>query len=155
MRERGSRRTRQPHRRLVRVLAQISDHFGGRPIYVISGFRRPGGYTRETSRHTSGRAMDLRVRGVPITAVRDYARSLDRVGVGFYPESRFVHVDVREDRAYWVDTSAPGEAPEYRRRNRGTDTETESDAETDPGEETESDAETAASTNPASAADPA
>jgi LysM repeat protein len=157
MRERGSRRTREPHRRLVRVLAQISDHFGGRPIYVISGFRRPRGYTRETSRHTSGRAMDLRVRGVPITALRDYARTLDRVGVGFYPESRFVHVDVREERAYWIDTSSPGEAPEYRRRNRGSDSETDSETESETDSEPDSDAETETASSPgsASASDPA
>ncbi len=149
MRERGSRRTRRPHRRLVWVLSRISDHFGGRPIYVISGFRSAGGYTRETSRHTSGRAMDLRVRGVPITALRDYARTLDRVGVGFYPESRFVHVDVREQRAYWVDTSAPGEAPRYRRRNRNAGTEGDgADDDSAPDGEAEAEAEDAESPTP-------
>ncbi len=140
MRERNSRHTHEPHRRLVQVLAQISDHFGGRPIYVISGFRQAGGYTRETSRHTQGRAMDMRIRGVPIAAIRDYARTLDRVGVGFYPESRFVHVDVREERAYWVDTSAPGQAPEYRRRQRDG---TEGDDDDEEGDAAEAESETA------------
>jgi uncharacterized protein YcbK (DUF882 family) len=119
MRENGSRRSHEPHRRLVAMLAQISDHFGGREIHVISGFRRAGGFTSEESRHTEGRAMDIRVRGVPNTALRDYCRTLDRAGCGFYPHSSFVHVDARDRSAYWVDTSSRGEMPKYHRELRG------------------------------------
>lgn len=110
-----------PNPRLMAVLTRISDHFGGRRIHIVSGYRRPGGYTRDTSRHTRGDAMDLRIEGVPITAIRDYCRSLPNVGCGFYPTSRFVHVDVRERSEYWIDWSGPGQAPSYRRPATATE----------------------------------
>lgn len=132
MRHRGTGRQTLPHRRLVQVLTQISDHFGGREISILSGYRPPGGHTEEESRHVSGRAMDIRVRGVPNRALRDYARTLDRVGVGYYPNSTFVHVDVRERSAYWVDRSGRGEAPDYVRDRAERE-------RIDAGEETEDD----------------
>lgn len=105
-----------PSARLLELLARVSDHFGGRTIHVISGFREAGGYTRETSQHVAGHAIDIRIDGVPNTTLRDYLRTHDRVGVGFYPRSHFVHLDVRDRSTYWVDWSRPGEAPRYQRR---------------------------------------
>lgn len=106
-----------PPRRLVAMLARISDHFGGRTITLVSGYRETGGYTRATSRHVEGHALDIRVRGVPATELRDYVRStFERVGVGYYPRSTFVHIDVRDRNRYWVDWSRPGQRPQYQRR---------------------------------------
>lgn len=112
---------RMPNPRLLAVLTRISDHFGGRRIQIVSGYRKPGGYTRDTSRHTQGDAMDLRIDGVPITAIRDYCRSLTNVGCGYYPTSRFVHVDVRDRSEFWIDWSGPGQAPRYSRPDGATD----------------------------------
>ncbi len=112
---------RAPDPRLLAVLTRISDHFGGRRIQIVSGYRRAGGYTRDTSRHTQGDAIDIRIEGVPVTSVRDYCRTLTNVGCGYYPTSRFVHVDVRDRAAYWVDWSGPGQAPNYRRPAGGED----------------------------------
>ncbi len=102
-----------PHPRLAALLAAISDHFGGREITIVSGRREAGGYTRESSRHTEGRATDIRVRGVPMRALWDYCRTLVSTGCGYYPRSSFVHVDVRRTAAQWVDWSAPGRRPRY------------------------------------------
>jgi uncharacterized protein YcbK (DUF882 family) len=102
---------KEPHPRLVRLLAQVSDHFGGRPIHIISGYRHPGGYTKPTSRHVAAQAIDFRIPGVPLEALREYCAKLDHVGVGFYPRSQFVHLDVRRDSARWTDYSGAGEAP--------------------------------------------
>jgi uncharacterized protein YcbK (DUF882 family) len=102
-----------PHPRLVRLLAAISDHFGSREITVVSGRRPVGGRTRESSRHVSGHATDIRVEGVPARAIWDYCRSLRRTGCGLYPRSTFVHVDVREQPAQWVDWSQPGRRAAY------------------------------------------
>ena len=114
---RPGRSTPSPPSRLLEVMARISDHFGGRTIHIVSGYRTAGGSTRESSRHTRGAALDIRIAGVPNTAIRDYVRSsFERVGVGFYPRSRFVHVDVRDRSTYWVDWSRPGESPVYQRR---------------------------------------
>ncbi|MCA9574028.1 MAG: LysM peptidoglycan-binding domain-containing protein [Polyangiales bacterium] len=115
MRERQSDATHEVDERLMRLLVQVSDNFGGRKLYIISGFRTAGGYTRESSRHTQGRAVDFRVDRVANTEVRDYCRQLPDTGVGYYPNSSFVHLDTRSDSAYWVDYSRSGEAPRYRR----------------------------------------
>jgi uncharacterized protein YcbK (DUF882 family) len=100
--------------RLAALVGQVSDHFGGRPLHVVSGFRpySPVQYTAH-SNHNVGRAMDFSVEGVPNTTVRDFCRTFRNAGVGYYPNSTFVHLDVRAARAYWIDYSRPGEAPHY------------------------------------------
>ena len=95
--------------RLLMLMAQVSDHFGGRPLRVVSGFRTTSWV--EESKHPLGRACDFVVLGVPNKVLRDYLRSLDSVGVGYYPNSTFVHMDVREKTTYWVDYAGPGEPP--------------------------------------------
>jgi hypothetical protein len=102
------------HERLIRVITQVSDHFGGRTLRVVSGFRpwSQDQYTTE-SKHNIGQALDFSIPGVPNEAVRDFCRSFRDVGCGYYPNSSFVHLDVREQTAHWVDYSGPGEAPRY------------------------------------------
>ena len=113
MRRDEDEHVRSVHPRLGALLAKISDHFGGREIRVVSGFREAGGSTRETSRHTQGRATDIQVAGVPARAVFEYCRSLAQTGCGLYPNSAFVHVDVREHNGQWVDWSSPGRRARY------------------------------------------
>jgi hypothetical protein len=95
-------------------LTKVSDHFGGRTIEIISGYRpyRKGQWTRN-SRHNHGKAIDFRVVGVPNAALRDYCGRFERVGVGYYPNSYFVHLDVRKRKTRWVDYSRPGKRPVY------------------------------------------
>src|SRR5262245_26508542 len=75
------------------------------PFQVISGYRSPesNAYLRgrsansgvaSMSQHVLGRACDVRLRGLRIEAIRDAALSMKRGGVGYYPASDFVHVDV-------------------------------------------------------------
>jgi uncharacterized protein YcbK (DUF882 family) len=45
-------------------------------------------------------AVDIRVPGRSLQAVRDAAKALRAGGVGYYPASSFVHVDVGRVR-YW------------------------------------------------------
>jgi len=104
---------RAAHPRLARLLATISDHFGGREVSLISGFRASGGYTRQTSRHIHGRAADIRVAGVSRRLVWEYCRSLANTGCGYYPRSTFVHVDARPRHGQWVDWSRPGKRRRY------------------------------------------
>lgn len=100
--------------RLVALIGQVSDHFGGRPLHIVSGFRpySPVQYTAH-SNHNVGHAMDFSVDGVPNTVLRDFCKSFRNAGVGYYPNSSFVHLDVRTGKAYWIDYSRPGEAPHY------------------------------------------
>jgi uncharacterized protein YcbK (DUF882 family) len=48
----------------------------------------------EHSQHMLAKAIDIRVPGVSTARLRDTALSLQAGGVGYYPVSRFVHVDV-------------------------------------------------------------
>ncbi len=100
--------------KLVENLAKVSDHFGGKSLEIISGFRpkTPNQYTAH-SNHNVGAAMDFRIQGVPNEVLRDYCRTFKNTGVGYYPNSLFVHFDVRQQTTYWVDLSGPGQAPRY------------------------------------------
>jgi LysM repeat protein len=95
-------------RDLVKLIVRVSDVFGGRPIQLVSGYR-PG----HRSRHAHGAAIDFYVKGVPNWALRDYGLTLDKVGVGYYPNSNHVHLDVRDRKTTWVDVSKPGKRARY------------------------------------------
>ena len=99
-----------PH--LVELLYRVADHFGAPEVRVVSGFRAESGH----SNHALGRAVDFIIPGATDSAVAEYARSLGDVGVGFYPVSGFVHLDVRDRPTTWVDTSGPGGSPRYAHR---------------------------------------
>jgi uncharacterized protein YcbK (DUF882 family) len=109
-------------KRLVQLLGVMSNHFGSRRIEVVSGFR-PYTPTQSTphSNHNHGKAIDFRVLGVPNEAVRDFCRTLRDVGCGYYPNSTFVHLDVRATNAFWIDFSRPGEPPRYNAPNVDAD----------------------------------
>jgi uncharacterized protein YcbK (DUF882 family) len=72
-------------------------------IDIICGYRTPWSneFLRRTttgvashSQHMEGKAIDIRIPGVPTLQLRNAALALHRGGVGFYPKSAFVHVDV-------------------------------------------------------------
>lgn len=48
----------------------------------------------EHSQHMAAKAIDIRVPGVSTVRLRNAALSLHEGGVGYYPTSKFVHVDV-------------------------------------------------------------
>lgn len=100
--------------RLIALLADVSEHFGWRPMRVVSGWRDHSYF--EDSRHKHSQAVDFSIQGVDNTVLRDYVRRFRNCGVGYYPNSSFVHLDVREAAAYWVDYAGPGEAPRSKPR---------------------------------------
>lgn len=104
----GGSRPAMPER-LVRLLIEVSDTFGGRPIRLVSGYRTTSYF--QDSRHKLSSAIDFLVVGVPNAVVCEYLREIEDVGVGYYPNSSFVHLDVRDHSAYWVDYAGPGEPP--------------------------------------------
>ncbi len=99
--------------RLIALLADVSEHFG-RPLRIVSGWRDHSYF--EDSRHKHSQAVDFSIPGVDNTVVRDYLRRFRNCGVGYYPNSSFVHLDVRDTAAYWVDYAGPGEAPRSKPR---------------------------------------
>lgn len=98
------------HNDLLTRLQKVALRFPGKTIEIVSGHRPDA---RDTSRHHHGRALDIRVDGVSREVLRDFLRSMDETGVGYYPNSYFVHMDVRDKRGYWVDRSGPGERADY------------------------------------------
>jgi hypothetical protein len=96
---------------LVQLLVQVSDTFGGRTIHIASGFRESS-FVKE-SRHPHGAACDFSVAGVPNVALFAFLSTLSHVGVGYYPNSTLVHLDVRPKKSIWVDLSEPSEPPRY------------------------------------------
>ena len=102
--------------RLVERLELVVDHFrkaGERArITLVSGYRpkSTGSY------HATGRALDFRIEGVGNEALVAFCKTLPDTGCGYYPNSVFVHMDVRDPGAghvSWIDASKPGEAPRY------------------------------------------
>ena len=90
--------------RLFDLLHQVRQLVGGdRPFEVISGYRCPttnstlrntrGGGVARNSLHMEGRAIDIRLPGVPLADLRDAAVSLKAGGVGYYAGQQFIHVD--------------------------------------------------------------
>lgn len=71
-------------------------------FHIISGYRSPASNemlrksstgVAQKSLHTLGMAVDLRLPGIKLEALRDMAISLQGGGVGFYPKSDFIHID--------------------------------------------------------------
>lgn len=84
--------------RLQRLRTKI-----GRPIYITSGFRtvehnrNVGG--SPNSQHLLGKAADIQVNGLSITALLAEVRSVGFRGIGLYDS--YIHVDVRQTPAFW------------------------------------------------------
>lgn len=71
-------------------------------FHIISGYRSPASNemlrksstgVAQKSLHTLGMAVDLRLPGTKLEDLRDMAINLQGGGVGFYPESDFIHID--------------------------------------------------------------
>lgn len=91
---------------LERVTTLVSP---GDTLHVISGYRSPlsnqtlaaqsNGVARH-SLHLDGKAIDIRIPGRNLSWLRDSALSLKAGGVGFYPNSQFVHLDTGRVRSW-------------------------------------------------------
>ena len=97
---------------IVTRLAAIAREFPGKTVSLVGERRAPN----RGSQHQTARAIDLRVNGVDNADLAAFCRTLPDTGCGYYPNSSFVHVDVRCPSAgtvFWIDASGPGEPPKY------------------------------------------
>jgi uncharacterized protein YcbK (DUF882 family) len=95
---------------LLDALYDLRDRLGTEaPFEVISGYRSPktnavlanaGSGVARRSLHMRGMAIDIRVPGRSLRRLRTAAVALKAGGVGFYPKSGFIHLDVGRVR-YW------------------------------------------------------
>ena len=92
---------------LLHTLGQKMDSSG--PLHIISGYRSPetNSLLHSLSKgvaghslHIEGKAIDIRIPGHDLKVLQKAAVDLQRGGVGYYPASDFVHVDVGRVR-YW------------------------------------------------------
>ena len=113
---------RAVRRELYEQLSRINDHFEGKQIFLVSGFRFA---ERNSSRHYHASAMDIRIPGVSINEMYKYAESLDAggMGLGIYPTSQFIHVDFRapgEPSYRWTDYSGHGGGGGHKKATKPT-----------------------------------
>jgi uncharacterized protein YcbK (DUF882 family) len=90
--------------RLFDALHGIHEKLGAsQPFQIISGYRSPATNAMLHSRsdgvashsqHLLGKASDIRLEGVDLVRLHKAALSQGAGGVGYYPVSNFVHVDV-------------------------------------------------------------
>jgi uncharacterized protein YcbK (DUF882 family) len=96
--------------RLYDLLHELAAAASVPPRYqIISGYRSPatnamlsarGGGVSSSSLHMQGRAIDVRLEGIPTARLRDLALERRRGGVGYYAGSDFVHLDVGRVRSW-------------------------------------------------------
>ena len=90
--------------KLINLLYEIKQNLNiDSQFNIVSGYRTPrtNSMLRRTHRgvaknsfHTKGQAVDIFIPNVSLRKVRDIALGLGKGGVGYYPSSNFVHVDV-------------------------------------------------------------
>jgi len=93
---------------LIDLLHQLHEATGSKePFHIISGYRSPqtneklrkkSNGVAKRSLHMQGKAIDVRLPDIELTVLRDTAISLQAGGVGYYPKSNFIHLDVGKPR---------------------------------------------------------
>lgn len=87
---------------VLTTLMKESGHEDGE-LHIVCGYRSPATneYLRthtsgvaKTSLHMQAEAIDIRLPGFQTAKLRDIALALGKGGVGYYPVSNFIHVDV-------------------------------------------------------------
>ena len=95
---------------LLLLVNEVSNKFGdGQQLHIISGYRSPESNAKLAARsngvarhsmHMDGKAIDIRLPGKNLAQLHKAAMSLRGGGVGYYPDSQFVHMDTGRVR-YW------------------------------------------------------
>lgn len=90
--------------RLFDLLHDVQNKLGyDGNIEIISGYRSPhtnmilarnSDGVAKHSYHTKGMAIDVRMQGVSLPKLHHTVLNMHRGGVGYYPDSEFVHMDV-------------------------------------------------------------
>ena len=91
---------------LVDVLQKIRDYFG-KPVIINSAYRSPEHNKRvggsAGSYHVKGMAADIQISGVSAVELAYYAQTITNgVGVYYYRNTNFLHVDTRQRETFWL-----------------------------------------------------
>jgi uncharacterized protein YcbK (DUF882 family) len=89
--------------KLLFLLDQVASQVGAKQgVHIISGYRSPesnrmlNASTRGVARHSmhlDGKAIDVRIPGRDLAVLHKAALHAGGGGVGYYPDSQFVHMD--------------------------------------------------------------
>jgi len=95
---------------LIDLLSSLRRQLGtGEPFGLVSGYRSPktnamlrknSNGVAKRSYHMKAMAADIRLPGVDLATLRKAALDLRQGGVGYYPKSGFIHVDVGPVRSW-------------------------------------------------------
>ena len=95
---------------LLVLIDRVSAQFGSQNmLHVISGYRSPesnrllaerGGGVAKHSLHMEGKAIDVRIPGRDLASLHKAALNARGGGVGYYPDSQFVHMDTGRLRSW-------------------------------------------------------
>lgn len=95
---------------LLDLVHDVNHVVGGqKPFAIVSGYRSPSTNAKlrsentgvaKRSLHMSGKAMDIRLPGCELKELHRAALALRAGGVGYYPASGFIHVDVGRVRSW-------------------------------------------------------
>jgi len=112
LRDRRNNKKLPIDRRLFDALYRLQSTLGVKdPFQVICGYRSPETNAKlhkkskgvaKNSLHVRGKAIDINLSHVPLKQLSDAARSLKVGGVGYYPKSNFIHVDIRPKPTFWT-----------------------------------------------------
>lgn len=112
LRDRRNQKQRLMATHLFDLLHRLQVTVGIRdPYHVICGYRsketnaklhKKNKGVAKNSLHVQGKAIDVRLAHIPLKDLCDAARSLKAGGVGYYPQSNFIHLDVRSQPAFWT-----------------------------------------------------
>lgn len=97
--------------RVFDILSELTTAVGrpGAEIQIICGYRTPwsneflrshSAGVAKGSLHMQAQAIDIRIPGIDTLTLRNAALALGRGGVGYYPQSGFVHVDTGRVRTW-------------------------------------------------------
>jgi uncharacterized protein YcbK (DUF882 family) len=96
--------------RLLDMLHVVCQACGAGTFEIISGYRsahtntmlrnRGGRGVAKRSLHMEGRAIDVRLSGRDTARLRNAAVAIAQGGVGYYPDSNFVHLDTGRPRIW-------------------------------------------------------
>jgi len=94
---------------LVTILQNIREHFG-KPVIINAGYRcvkrnnEVGG--APDSNHLYGRAADIRISGVSVNEIAEYAAIIGVRGIGRDSYKNYVHIDTRDTKYHYYYDSA-------------------------------------------------
>ncbi len=95
---------------LIDMIYHVHQQVGSRaPFQIISGYRSPhtnamlnrnSDGVAKKSMHMEGKAIDVRLDDRSVSDIRKAAMRMRRGGVGYYPQSDFVHLDTGRVRSW-------------------------------------------------------